>query len=63
MRRMEKNTKEIELVAQRQDLAPSEADDCHQVSLTMSPMGGSIARFAAIRQPDRVYGMDSQRAS
>ena len=28
----------------------------HQISLRMSPIGASIARFAAIRQLDRVYG-------
>jgi hypothetical protein len=30
-----------------------------QISLRMSPIGASIARFAAIRQLDRVYGSDT----
>jgi len=30
-----------------------------QISLSMSPMGGSIARFAAIRRPDQAYGKDT----
>jgi hypothetical protein len=33
----------------------------HQISLSISPMGGGIARFAALRQSDRVYGRDSWR--
>jgi len=33
----------------------------HQISLSISPMGGSIARFAAIRQSERVDGRDSWR--
>lgn len=42
--------------------APSEALDrnspmtTHQISLSMSPI--NMAGFAAMRQPDRVYGMD-----
>jgi hypothetical protein len=31
----------------------------HQISLRMSPMGASIARFAILRQSDRVYDRDS----
>ena len=52
-----------ELVGQRIS-ASSEAFDrnnpmtAHQISLRMSPMGRSIARLAAIRQPDRVCGRD-----
>jgi hypothetical protein len=31
----------------------------HQINLSTSAMGQSIARFAAARQPDRVYDRDS----
>ena len=33
----------------------------HQISLSASPINASIARFAALRQRDRVYGKDNQR--
>ena len=31
----------------------------HQISLSVSPLRRSIARFAALRQWDRVYGRDT----
>jgi len=59
------SSQHIELVAQGQNLRLERRRDqnnpmtAHQISLRMSPIGASIARFAAIRQLDRVYGSDS----
>ena len=61
------SSQHIELVAQGQNLRLERRRDqnnpmtAHQISLRMSPIGASIARFAAIRQLDRVYASDNRR--
>jgi hypothetical protein len=48
-----------ETVRRCEDLDRNNPMTAHQISLRMSAIGASIARFAAIRQLDRVYGSDT----
>ena len=50
----------VKISASSDDLDRNNPMTVHQISLRMSPIGASIARFAAIRQLDRVYGSDSE---
>jgi hypothetical protein len=50
----------VKISASSEDLDRNNPMTAHQISLRMSPIGASIARFAAIRQLDRVYGSDRQ---
>jgi hypothetical protein len=48
----------VKISASSEDFDRNNPMTAHQISLRMSPIGASIARFAAIRQLDRVYGSD-----
>jgi hypothetical protein len=52
----------VKISASSDDLDRNNPMTVHQISLRMSPIGASIARFAAIRQLDRVYGSDTAQA-
>jgi len=49
----------VKISTSSDDLDRNSPMTAHQISLRISPVGHSIARFAAIRQLDRVYGSDS----
>jgi transposase len=51
----------VKISASSDDLDRNNPMTAHQISLRMSPIGASIARFAAIRQLDRVYGSDRRK--
>src|SRR5450631_2292638 len=48
----------VKISASSEDFDRNNPMTAHQISLRMSPIGASIARFAALRQLDRVYGSD-----
>jgi hypothetical protein len=53
--------RKVKISASSDDLDRNNPMTVHQISLRMSPIGASIARFAAIRQLDRVYASDNRR--